>query len=153
MKDIQSILSAKSGLGADLTRRGIMVTLRTLRGRLPAETFSSLTASLPELQETAARQQPGTPDQLDFWTDLHGPARPEKGAGGTPVLTLLLQELSREGFTLEQTRSFLPALIGALRARVDPSLVRAIERGIPGIDNLGARGWSESLLDRLKRIF
>ncbi len=153
MKDIQTILRAKSGLGADLTRRGITATLRALRDRLPAETFTSLAASLPELQETATLRERGTPDQLDFWTEHQNPLRPEMGARGTPALTSLLQELSREGLTLSQSRSFLPALIAALRSRVDPSLVRAIEREIPGIDNLGARGWSESLLDRLRRIF
>lgn len=153
MADLLSMLSSRSGLAPDLTKKGMEALLSSLRDHLPDEAFAKLTSSIPDVQQILSSPD-RVPVQLEQFSGptLTGP-RGRTGKEKPLPLTELLSQLTHAGFSLDAVRKFLPAAVGLLRASLPPELMRHVERSIPGLENISRQNGPAGLIDRLKNLF
>jgi hypothetical protein len=139
-------LAEKAGVRPEHAERGLSALLLSLQGRIPEETMKSIERLLPEIRELRPPE-----DQLDFWgsslSGAGGGARPRN----TSPLTSLMAQLSRAGLTLQEAQNFLPAAYQLMKKRFPPEIIRQIDRGVPGISNVGSP--PPRLLTKLRNLF
>jgi hypothetical protein len=152
MSDFYALLAGRAGVKPEVAQRGMNALLRTLRERLPSDTFEQLASAIPGLTDSGGSDTSNPGGQLNFWNSLStnssGTARSSQ-----PPLTVLLGELSREGFSLQQSQQFLLTALRLLGSQVPAPLLQHIEQSIPGLANFGPSYGKVSFLDRLKRLF
>jgi hypothetical protein len=153
MSDFYTLLAGRAGVQPEVAQRGMNALLRTLRERLPSDTFEQLTSAIPGLTDSRGSDERNPGGQLNFWNSLSTDSYANISRSSQPPLTVLLGELSREGISLQQSQKFLPTALRLLGSQVPAPLLQHIEQSIPGLANFGPSYGKVSFLDRLKRLF
>ena len=152
MADFLESLALKTGVKPEQAQKGLEALVLTLRQRLPDDAFSTIAAIIPAVRINPATAVEEFRDQLDFWgSELPSMNQKTQPARQTP-LTLILQRLSRSGFSMQEANEFLPVVFQLLKKDLPPEIMRQIDRSIPGLSNLTALQ-APSLLQRLRNLF
>jgi uncharacterized protein (DUF2267 family) len=153
MSDFYALLAGRARVQPEVAQRGMNALLRTLRERLPSDTFEELATAIPGLTGAGGSEERNAGSQLNFWNSLPTDSPSRTMSASQPPLTVLLRELSREGFSLQQSQQFLPTALRLLGSQVPAHILQHIEQSIPGLANIDPSHGKESFLDRLKRLF
>ena len=130
MADIIEDLAGKSGISADLAKRGMGAVLSFVKEKVPAESFSKLTRAIPGADNMMAAADEGSPEDsggvLGAVTGLAG--KLFGGAGGASALIAKLTEL---GFSADQLQRFIPTALAFLKGKLPENVMTKITALIP----------------------
>jgi len=129
MADTVTDLADKTGISPDQAQKGLGAVLGVLQNKLPADTFSQVSAAIPgsDGMMAAAESDQGSSSGgvLGAVTAMVG-----KLFGGSG--TELVSKLSGLGFSAEQVTSFLPNVLEFLKARLPEGLMSKVSGLLPG---------------------
>jgi hypothetical protein len=128
MADIASELASKTGINVESAQKGLGVVLGLLKSKLPAESFSKVSAAIP-----------GADDMMADAADAGGQATggvlgAVKGAvgklfgGGTDALVSKFGQL---GMSADQIQGFIPKVLEFLRGKVPENVMKQISGLLP----------------------
>ena len=128
MSNIITELATKAGISPELARKGMGMTLEFLKGQLPADAYSQLSAAVPgaEGMVAAANQAEGQPAGGVFGS-VAGMLGKLVGGGGAE----LAGKLANAGFSMEQVQSFLPQVLAFLKDKLPPDVLQKLSGLIP----------------------
>ena len=129
MADTVTDLADKTGISPDQAQKGLGAVLGVLQNKLPADTFSQVSAAIPGSDGMMAAAESGQGSSsggvLGAVTAMVG-----KLFGGSG--TELVSKLSGLGFSAEQVTSFLPNVLEFLKARLPEGLMSKVSGLLPG---------------------
>jgi Protein of unknown function VcgC/VcgE (DUF2780) len=130
MADIASELASKCGISVDSAQKGLGMILELLKSKLPAESFSKISAALP-----------GADSMMSSVADSGGQASSNvlgavKGAvsklfGGGGAADALIANFGKLGMTPDQLQTFLPKVMEFLHAKLPANLMDQISGLLP----------------------
>jgi hypothetical protein len=127
-------LASKSGLSVDQAKKGLGALLASMKGNLPAESFSRLQEAVPDAgQMMAGAEQSGQESPggvLGAITSTVG----KLFGGGEATLTAKLTQM---GFSAEQLQQFLPNALEFLKSKLPADVVERIGSLIGGAGATG----------------
>jgi hypothetical protein len=129
MADIVSELASKCGVSADAVQKGLGTILGLIKSKLPAETFSKISAAVP-----------GSDSMMSAAANLEGQAsggvvEAVKGAfgklfGGADA-SAALSKLSQLGMTPDQVTKFIPQVMEFLKSKLPAKVMDQISGMLP----------------------
>ena len=129
MSDVISDLAARSGLSPDQAKKGLGAILSFIKGSVPEETFTQVSAAVPDSDQMMAAAGPHEEPSAGILGSLKGMA--DKLLGGGGGATALLAKLSSLGITAEQMQAFLPRVLEFLKGRLPESAMKQISGLLP----------------------
>jgi hypothetical protein len=128
MADIISDLAGKSGVSADLAKKGMGALLSFVKEKIPAESFAKVKGAIPgadNLMAAAAERNPETSGGvLSTVSDLAG-----KLLGGGA--SALVSKLTQVGFSADQLQRFIPTALEFLKGKLPGDVMNKIMALIP----------------------
>jgi uncharacterized protein (DUF2267 family) len=124
MSDFISDLAAKSGISPEQAQKGLGAVLSFLKGSVPQETFTHVSAAVPESEQMMAAAGPHEEPSGGVMGTLKGMA--DKFFGGGGAATALIAKLSSLGITAEQAQSFLGHVWEHLKDKLPESATKQI---------------------------
>jgi hypothetical protein len=127
MADLVADLAVKSGLSPDLARKGLGIVLEFFKSKLPADTFSKISAVVPgaESMITAAQTDGQTSGGvLSAVTMAIG-----KLFGGNAAE--IASKMTHLGISAEQLQSFLPKVLEFLRSKLPADVMSQVSGLLP----------------------
>jgi hypothetical protein len=130
MADIISDLAGKSGVSADLAKKGLGALLSFVKEKIPSESFAKISGAIPgaEGMMIAAAERSPEPSGgvLGAVTGLAG-----KLFGGVGGAGALASKLTQLGFSPEQLQSFVPTVLEFLKGKLPGDVMNKITALIP----------------------
>jgi hypothetical protein len=127
-------LASKSGISVDQAKEGLGALLSSLKGALPAESFSRLQEAVPDAGPmTAGAEKSGQESSGGLLGALTGAVGKLFG-GGEGTLTAKLAQM---GFSPEQLQQFLPNALEFLKRKLPADLMERIGSLIGGAGAAG----------------
>jgi hypothetical protein len=130
MADIVSELANKSGVSADLAKKGIGAVLAFLKEKIPAESFSKVVNTIPGADSLmAAASEGGQEASGGIMGAVSGIAGKLFGSAGGA--TELVSKLTQSGFSADQLQRFIPRVIDFLKSKLPGDVMNKITALIP----------------------
>src|SRR5262245_15836001 len=127
MSDIVSDLAAQSGLSLDQAKKGLGAVLSFVKEHVPAESFSQVSAAVPDSDKIMAAA--GLQEESG---GIIGTIKEKVGKlfGGGGVAALL-SKLSSLGISAEQAKAFIPRVMEFLKGKLPDSVTKQIAGLLP----------------------
>ena len=130
MADVIEDLAGKSGVSADLAKKGMGALLSFLKEKIPAESFSRVTRAIPGadnmMAAAAERSSEASGGILGAVSGLAG-----KLLGGAGDASALVAKLTQFGFSADQLQRFIPTVLEFLRGKLPGDVMNKITAMIP----------------------
>jgi hypothetical protein len=127
MADIASELASKCGISTETAQKGLGVVLGHLKSKLPAETFSKVSAAVPGADNMMAAV-------ADVGAEAGGVVGAVKGAigkilgGGTDAL---VAQVAQVGMTPDQIQGFLPKVLDFFKGKLPENVMSQVMGLLP----------------------
>jgi hypothetical protein len=129
MADFISELATKCGISVDAARKGLGVVLGLLKSKLPAESFSKLSAAVPGVEAMlAAAADSGSEAAGGVVGTIKSAIGKVIGGGGTDAL---LTQFGQLGMSPDQMKDFLPNVMEFLKNKLPESVMKQISGLLP----------------------
>jgi hypothetical protein len=130
MADISADLAAKSGVSADLVKKGLGALLSFVKEKVPAETFAKVTGAIPGADTMMAAAAEKVPEASGgILSTVSGLA--SKLFGGAGDASELVAKLTQFGFSAEQLQRFIPTVLAFLKGKLPAEVMNKITALIP----------------------
>jgi hypothetical protein len=130
MADIIGDLAARSGVNTDLAKKGLGALLSFVKEKVPAESFSKVTAAIPGSDAMmAAAAEKGQEASGGILSTVSGLA--SKLFGGAGGSSELVAKLTQFGFSGEQLQRFIPTVLEFLKGKLPADVMNKITNLIP----------------------
>jgi Protein of unknown function VcgC/VcgE (DUF2780) len=130
MADIASELASKCGISVDSAQKGLGIVLGLLKSKLPAESFSKITAAVPGaesmMSSVADAGAQGSSSVLGAVKGVVG-----KLLGGGGATDALIANFGQLGMTPDQLQSFIPKVMEFLQGKLPANLMAQISSLLP----------------------
>ena len=153
MPDFISSLASKTGLSTAKAEQGLGALLSSLQGNLSSDIFGKVTGAIPGATnmisgfESAAGK--AAPSATSALTGLAGSLL----GGQSGAAAGLLNNFAKVGFSADTVKSFLPLAVDMLSKNLSPDLMKAVEKGIPGLSSLVGGTDAGGLVSKIKKFF
>jgi hypothetical protein len=128
MNDIASELASKCGISLEQARQGFGALLAFLKEKLPAETFTQVSAAVPNAQGLiSAAAETGKEASGGVLSAVSGLASKVFGGGATE----LVSKFSQLGLSADQIQSFLPKALEFLKDKLPDDVMKKISGLVP----------------------
>jgi hypothetical protein len=129
MADLVNELAERSGVSADVARKGLGAVLSFVKGKLPAETFAKVSNAVPDADHlmNSAETAAGQPSQRGVLGAITGAAGKIFGGGGAG----LAGKLAQLGFSADQVPGFLRNVLASLKDKVPGDAMKQLTSGLP----------------------
>jgi hypothetical protein len=128
MADLVTDLAAKSGLSPDLARKGLGIVLEFFKSKLPADTFSKITAAVPGTEGLIASAQTDAESSGGVLSAVTSAIGKLFGGGAAAEMASKMTHL---GFSAEQLQSFLPKVLEFFRSKLPADLMSQVSGLLP----------------------
>src|SRR5262249_21089031 len=128
MADIASELANQCGISVESAQKGLGVVLGLLKSKLPADSFSKVSAAIPGADGMMAKLA-DTADEAPG-----GVLGAVKGAVGKIFgggADALISKFGQLGMSMDQIRSFIPKVLEALKGKVPENVMSQIKGLLP----------------------
>jgi len=152
MSDFISTLASKAGINADMAEKGVGALLATLQKNVPAESFSKVSAAIPNATNLlSAFQSSSSVDSggVSTLTNLAGGLLGGKAEAASSVIS----QFSKAGFSLDSAKAFIPVVLNLLKDKLSPEIMKQIEGGVPGLSSVLGGGDTGGILGNIKKMF
>ena len=153
MNDFVTNLAQKAGIDDSTAQKGLGALLSTIQNHVPADTFTKLSAAIP--------------DTGGILSSFQKTAKPSSDGGGllnlaggllgkdASALGTLISQFSTAGFSVESAKTFIPIALNLLKDNMSPDLMKQIDTALPGVSALlsGEKTSSTNPIDALKKLF
>ena len=128
MTDIISDLANKSGINVDMAKKGLGAILIFFKEKLPADTFSQVSAAVPgaEALMADARAAPEAQAEGGVMHTLAEWAGKLFGSASEAV-----SKLTSLGLSADQIKQFVPNLLAHLKGKLPPEVMKQISGLLP----------------------
>jgi hypothetical protein len=129
MADIATELANKCGISAEAAQKGLGVVLGLLKSKLPAESFSKISAAVPEADSMmSAAADKGEQAAGGVVGAVKGAVGKIFGGGGADAVLAKFGEL---GMSPDQIQGFLPKVLEFLKAKLPANVMKQISGLLP----------------------
>jgi Protein of unknown function VcgC/VcgE (DUF2780) len=126
-EDILTQLADRSGISADQARKGLGAVLEFIKGKLPADSFAKVTATVPGAERMMAAAQNAPESSGGILGAVTGAVGKLFGGGAAE----LVSKLTQHGFSAEQLQSFVPNVVEFLKSRLPEDVTKKIAGLLP----------------------
>ena len=135
MADFISEMASRSGISADQVKQGMGVLLSFLKGHLPAESFSKVSAAVPGADSMmAAAPMDEAPSSGVVGALASAVGKLFGGDGGAAALAAKLSHL---GLSADQLQKFLPGVLDFLKSKLPADVMKQIGALMPVEEKVG----------------
>jgi hypothetical protein len=131
MTDLISTLADKSGISADMAKKGLSALLAFFKANLPGESFAKLRSAIPGAESMLAEhpeaQEPASGGILDAVKGMAGKIFGGAASGAGAVLG----KFTQLGFSMEQIQKFLPNVLAYLKSKVPGDVMKQVSGLLP----------------------
>jgi hypothetical protein len=127
MANIINDLAGRSGISPDLARKGLGAVLELFKGKLPADTFSKISAIVPDANNLMADAQTGAQPSGGILSAVTGAVGNLFGGSAGQ----LASKLTQLGFSAEQLQAFLPKVLEFLRGKLPGDVMSQLSGFLP----------------------
>src|SRR5262249_52084429 len=128
MADIITDLASKSGISPDLARKGLGGVLAFFQSKLPADTFSQVSAAVPGADSMMAAAQAGQESSGGILSAVTSAVGKLFGGGGAAEMVSKLTQL---GFSAEQLQAFLPRVLDFFKGKLPGDVMSQVSGLMP----------------------
>jgi hypothetical protein len=114
MADIITDLASKSGISPDVAQKGMGAVLEFLKSKLPADTFSKISAAVPGSDRMMAAAQAVPEASGGILGAVTGAVGKLFGGGASEMVA----KLTHMGLSAEQLQEFVPQVVEFLKSRL-----------------------------------
>jgi hypothetical protein len=129
MADIASELANKCGISTETAQKGLGLVLGLLKNKLPAESFSKISAAVPDADRImAAGAETGEQASGGISGAVKGAIGKIFGGGGADALIAKFGQL---GMSPDQIQGFFPKVLEVLKGKVPENVMNQISGLLP----------------------
>jgi hypothetical protein len=120
-------LAERCGVNAEQVRKGLGDILEFLKGKLPADVFSKVSAAVPGAEAMMAHSASTTESSGGFLGAVTGAVGKLFGGGATE----LVSKLTQHGFSADQLQAFVPSVVEFFKSRLPADVAAKIAPLLP----------------------
>ena len=130
MADIASELASKCGISTEAAQKGLGVVLGLFKSKLPAETFSKISAAVPGADNMmSAAADTGKEASGGVISAVKGAVGKLFGGGG--ATDALISKFGQLGMSADQIQGFLPKVMEFLKGKLPENVMNQISGLLP----------------------
>lgn len=150
MSDFLSTLASQAGIDTGMAQKGVGALLATLQQHVPAEAFSKVSAAIPNASGILSGFQSGSTATKDSGLGGIAGIAGKMLGGDAAVASTLVSQFSKAGFSADAMKAFLPVVLGLLKDKLPPEVMKLVGSVAPGAGDASA---GPDILGSLKKLF
>jgi Protein of unknown function VcgC/VcgE (DUF2780) len=131
--DFINDLAERSGISADQAKKGMGAVLGFLQEKLPADTFSKVSAAVPSAQHMMGAAETAQEESGGILSSVTGAIGKLFGGSATEMVS----KLTKSGLSLEQIKDFLPNVADFLKSKLPGDVMSKITGLFPAKEPVG----------------